>query len=275
MTISTTVSYFLFPIITLIVLLAFSLLFKRAPRGIKRGILFTIALLNVAQHLLKSALYPHLWGTGFTYRNTAYNMCAFLILATPIVYASHSQAWKDFSVYLGTAASTLAMLFPYWFWLDGETDSWEILRFYVCHSLLFLSSILPVALGVHRVSLRSWWKVGLLFFLSIILIVFNDILMIALGLCENGTLETLYPTLTWLNPVWVMAPPPQFTWIADFIAPITPNLFFHNGQFVPLLWYAIPLYVLISLGALFFGLIAHRKEKRQKDRPTVIRGESV
>ena len=50
----------------------------------KKLVVLGIMLLNVFQHLFKSLLYPQYEGFGFNALNTAYNMCALLILLSPI-----------------------------------------------------------------------------------------------------------------------------------------------------------------------------------------------
>ena len=150
----------------------FFLLRKRRP-AIQKLALLILMLLNIGQHLAKSIVWPHLWGTGFSLINTAYNVCAFLILLSPFALLSKSQGLKDFMTYVGTCGPLLAITVPYWF-TGQDLLQWEVARFYVCHDLLIATSVLPALLGLHRPSYKSFWKIPLLFFLMLILILFND-----------------------------------------------------------------------------------------------------
>ena len=98
-----TVYYFSFPyffyiLVAAAVVVGLYYLFKDKSDFAKKILVFSIMMVNLLQHLLKSYIYPHMWGQGFTGVNTAYNMCAFLIIATPFVFMFGSELWKNFIV---------------------------------------------------------------------------------------------------------------------------------------------------------------------------------
>ena len=226
--------------------------FKNKSEKAKRRLLLALMIFNFLQHILKSFIYPHLWGEGFTGLNTAYNMCAFLILSTPFIYLFGSELWKNFIVYLGTASGAVAILVPYWFTVD-TAFTWEAIRFYLCHILLILTSILPLLFGIYKINWRKCWRLPFLFFLALIIIVFNEIICFVTGLFDGGS--DLFAYLKSVNPCWTFGPFESFEWVGDFIAPFTPDVFLPSvaGDYVPILWFALPLYFVIAGGALAFG----------------------
>lgn len=253
-------SYFLCLAIVVLFLVGVFFLFRKSSQRTKKAVLLVLMLLNVGQHLLKCFVWPHLYGTGFGLSNTAYNVCATLILASPFVLFFGKGAIRDAMVYIGTAGPMLAMVVPYWF--QGQPlFQWEVLRFYFCHVLLVATSLLPALWGVYRLSYKRALLVPLFFFLVLIVIVLNHIICYALGLWGEGT--DLFAGLYELNPCWLMhpAPPAGFEWAQAALEALTPSVFLGNGTrpYTPLLWYFIPMYLLLSLVAFLLGILFDRK----------------
>lgn len=238
--------YFLYLFLVFIFTAVIGLIFRKRSERAKKAIVLTLALLNVLQHFFKQYLYPHLWGNGFDYTNTVYNVCSFFIVATPFILLSKSGTWKDFITYAGSSAGLITMLVPHWY-VGGSPFRSEILQFYVYHGLLFCTSLLPVILGLHKISWRNFWKIGIVFYLCNILVLFNNIIVI----CIQGQADNLYAVLTEQNPLWMFAPPPEegFAFFAELVAALSPKIFFDpaNGVCVPILWSAVPLYLVITL----------------------------
>lgn len=237
------------------------LLFRKCSNRTKKIVLLVMMLINIGQHLLKSFVWPHLWGHGFTYSNTCYNVCASLILVSPFVFFFGKGAMRDALVYIGTFGPLLAIVVPFWF--DGHNlFEWEVLRFYVCHVLLVATSILPALWGLTKLSYKSFAAVPLCFFALLILIIFNAIVCVTLGLVGNGT-ASLFDTLYSLNPCWVMhpAPPKGFEWAGAALEVFSPPIFLGNAErpYTPLLWYAIPMYLLIAILTFLIGILVDRK----------------
>ncbi len=259
-------SYILFPIgiAALVVGLYFAL--KKAPDRVKRLGVLLIMLLNVMQHFLKSSLYPHLLGNGFTYVNTAYNVCAFLILVSPLALFFGSRPFKDFVFSTGIIAGVLTMIYPVWF-LGKEVLLAEVARFYICHGLLLLSSLLVYLLGIRQVERKSWRRYGVYFLLMLAAVYLNTVFCIYLGLVPGSGPDTLHETMVRIDQFWMMGPNNGFEWLARLLDPITPDVLFHGDEFVPILWYAVPLYLSFSLISLavfsFFEWLQKRKEGRR------------
>ncbi len=258
-------AYFICLLLAAAFIVAMYFLLRKAPMKIKKMTLLLLMLVNIFQHLGKGMVWPHLFGTGFGHINTAYNVCAFLILLSPFALFSKNSALKDFMTYVGTIGPSLAIIVPYWF--QGQNVfTWEAARFYFCHNLLIATSILPALLGMSKPNYKNFWKISLLFFLMLILIVFNDIVCVSLGWLGNGT-ETLFEALYSANPCMVMHPalPNGFGFVLDLIRAFTPAAFWGSAEkpFVPLLWYAIPVFLAIALLAFLFGILFDGKRFRE------------
>lgn len=225
------------------------LLRGRSPR-LKDGVILALMLLNVFQHLFKFVVWPHMWGERFGLVETAYNMCAFLILASPILYLLKG-AWRDFLTYVGTAAGFLALLLPVWH--IGIVPGWDYVRFCTCHILLLVTSLLPVLLGRHTLSFRHFWKMGLCFLVSVT-VIFLDQLVVRSILMETEDVGEIYRVIYEANNVWMMHPPTgTFGWVADIIAFFTPRFFIEGAYAAPILWYAFPLWLGFTLLGFFVG----------------------
>lgn len=197
-----------------------------------------------------------MWGQGFTGLNTAYNMCAFLIIATPFIYLFGSELWKNFIVYVGGAAGICAILFPSTYWFGVENAfGWEAIRFYCCHILLVITSILPALFGMYKINWRKCFKIPILFFVALIIIIFNLIVCYITGLFDGG--NDLLAFLRNNNPLGIFGPIQGYEWVGNIAAVFTPDILLKSdsGEYIPVLWYAIPIYVSICSGVIGFGAI--------------------
>lgn len=254
--------YIFCPLLVVAGLVGLFFLLRNRSQRTKWIVIAVITWVNVAQHLLKSVLYPHLWGTGFSFLNTANNVCAFLVLLMPFMGRWGSQAQKDFIYTTGFAAGLSAMLFPACF-VNQTLPGWELFRFYFCHGLLLYSAALPLLLGIHRISWKSWYKFAPQFVLMLALVLLDNILCIYMGITPGATPENMNLVLWGQNPLWMMGPPEGFEWMAALLEPFTPDVFLRAGHYVPILWYAWPLFIPMSLAALGLFALVDRKRFRE------------
>lgn len=251
-------AYFLFIGCAVIGVAVLALILKRFSLRVQKGVILAIALINLFQHLFKFIVYPNYWGTGFNYVNTAYNMCALLIITEPFAILSKKQSWKDFMYCAGCIAGLLPLLLPTWF-IGKSVVSWEFFRFYVCHVLLFFSSALPFILKHHRLGWKNWYKYPAYFTLYLVIILLDLIFAVYLGLVDGASPETLHQTLYNNNPLWMMHPSSEFAWVEKILDPITPDAFFSDGYYVPILWYLYPMCILIAVIGFILGAVTDRK----------------
>lgn len=247
------------------------LLMRKRREKTCRAVILAIMLVNLFQHLFKSVIYPQYRGDGFTAISTAYNMCAALIILSPLAFLSGSRLLKNFVYVTGTLAGAAAIAVPYWYigW-DVSRLGWEYTRFYLCHALLFLSSMLPLLLGLHKPSCKEFWHVPTGFLLALCLILINDVVCIAIGIYHGADVDTFFQSMQRINPCGLMGPPKELPWLAKLVKVFSPDVFMAEnptGQYVPILWYAIPLFVGMSLiSAVLFWLLDRKNVATARKR---------
>ena len=64
----------------------------------------------------------------------------------------------------------------------------------------------------------------------------------------------------------MMGPKESFSWLVDIIKYLSPSVFMGNnasGQYAPILWYAIPLYIGISIISFVVFILVDRKHFKE------------
>lgn len=243
-------------------------LLRRCGGKTQRTVVLILMIANTAQHFLKPLIYPQYWGMGFSSLVSAYNMCAVLIISSPAVLLWGGRFAKNFVFFVGSVAGIAAIAVPFWYiGMDVSELGWDYARFYICHALLFITSLMPLILKLHRPKWHEFWQVGLGFFLALGIILLNDCIFIRLGLYPGTDSADVYGSLLRLNPCGVMAPPQGLPWLEGIVRFFTPDIFWG----IPFLWYAIPLYLGISLLALGLFRLADPTGLRLKRRKKVHR----
>lgn len=227
-------------------------LLRGKSRKTQKTVILTIMALNIFQHLFKTLIYPQYAGLGFTSLSTAYNMCATLILISPFAMLISFKPLKDFVFYIGSVAGLAVLLVPYWSIGKAIFDP-EFLRSFICHAMLFISSILPLLLGLHKPHYKCAFMLGVCFLAVILIIILNDAVCILLGIYPGVEGMTVSDALYRISPVWSFGAPEEFSWVLRVVDVFSPDAFTGNDgktPLVPLLWYAMPLYLGITLIAL-------------------------
>lgn len=236
---------------------------RRCSLKIQRLVILGFMLLNILQHFLKPHLYPHYAGMGFSHLQTAYNVCAFLIIISPAVFMWGNRLLRNFLYLIGTVAGMGTIVFPVWYiGMDVSALGWDYARFYTCHGLLFMSSLLPLLLNHHKPSYKEFWHVGLGFLLTLVFVLANNVIFISAGLYAGADIHNIYGSLWIDNPCMLMGPPDSLSWLTDVVRIFTPSVFLRNnttGTFAPILWYALPVYLAISIVTAFIFAAIDRK----------------
>lgn len=237
----------------------------------QRIVILCIMLLNVFQHFMKPFIYPLYANTGFSHVVTAYNVCAFMIIISPAVYLWGNRLLRNFLCIVGTAAGIGTIIFPVWYIGTDVSDLWpSYVRYYICHGLLFLSSLLTMLLNHHRPSYKEFWHVGLGFLMDLFVVLVNNVIFISAGLYLQADSQDIYGSLWIDNPCLLMGPSEALSWIADISRIFTPDVFLGNnpaGRYAPILWYAVPVYLGISIICmLLFCAIDHKNFSADLDR---------
>lgn len=251
-------AYFLNLFVAALLVIAVYFALKNAAPQTQDAVLFALAAVNVAQHLFKPFVWPHLRGTEFTFIQTAYNVCAFLILATPFTYLLKSPSFRQFVWSVGSAAGVLPLLAPQWF-LGQTPFQWEFCRSFFCHVLLLITSFLPFLLRKIRLSEKYALPSALSFFAMLFLIFLDNIICIQTGLLPRGAEETLWEAMLRVNPFWMMGPSPAFAAAGKFLAGFSFGVTCGSLPYVPILWYFLPIFSPVYLASALIGRLCDRK----------------
>ena len=242
--------HILYMILPFALLVGLWFLLRNKSKTVQKAVVFSLALLNLLQHLLKIYVYPQYWGEPFGARSTAYNMCAFLIMASPFIFLIGSELWQNFITYVGSVAGCISIFVTYWMSEPIE----EQLRFVICHALLFLTSCLPALLGIYKINWRKCLRLPFVFYGCLMVLIVNDIITYSLGIVGDVGSLTLHEFLLRENPCWAMGAPEGYPFVEKIVGFFTPSAF--SG--IPILWYAIPLFLLMTFGALGLGALFDR-----------------
>lgn len=234
--------------------LALGLWWSFRTRQVGQKVILALMLVNTFQHFCKCLIWPQHMGEGFTAFSTAYNVCAVLIIASPGVFLWGTQGMRDFLCLVGTVAGLGAIAVPVWFiGKDLGQYVWSYARFYFCHCVLFLTSVMPLVMRWHRPQPQGFWKVGLYFLLTLWIVLINDIVFIVMGIYPGADARDLYGSLVRINPFSIMGPHPGTPWAGKLVQYLSPGVLVGRnpaGLYVPVLWYALPLYGGITAVAL-------------------------
>ncbi len=226
----------------------FYLLTKKATVSKQNSVVFLLAMLNLLQHFFKPFVWRHLYGTGFTHIETAYNVCAFLIIATPFFLCLNYAPLRQFLSPVGTAAGILPLLIPQWF-IGHTVFEWEFIRGFVCHTLLLTTSLLPVLLRHVRFRNMNVLFTGIAFFGMLGVVFADNLVCILVGAVPGAEANGVWESMLRLNPLWMMRPPQNFTSLSSILEFFSFGVRLKHLEYVPVLWYFVPLFSVITLAA--------------------------
>lgn len=160
------------------VFLCFLILRLQSP-GVQRGIILTIMIANIIQHIFKVYVYYPLYHGKFDVAYSFFcNICGAEILLSPLIFLGKSKWLKDSLFFLGILSPLVSLGFITVTY-GISIFSLEYIRYFIAHTLLLTTSVLPVLLGLHTVNLRSCWAVGFLFFFLEALVFADEMLITA------------------------------------------------------------------------------------------------
>ncbi|MDF2699581.1 MAG: hypothetical protein K0Q49_1137 [Haloplasmataceae bacterium] len=129
--------------------------------------------------------------------------------------------------------------------------TFDVLRYYYAHLIIFLAPCLMVITKQHQLSYRRILKVPFVFFGVLIIILFNEVVLIAIGLLNSDINTLLNPNIR--NTALIFGFPDAYSKFDWLIQIFVPKLFRtipfgeSAGQemFWPVIWQVIPAYQLI------------------------------
>lgn len=186
--------YFVTLIITaLIVIGLYFLLRKKSSKTIKI-VISCLLFFNLAVHFTKFFIEPYSSNPEILARDIWFiNICGISVLTFPFIYLSKSDTAKDFMFYLGVISGFLALIYPTE--ALNKTISLDVIRFYICHIIIFVAPLLMVLTKNHKLNYKRVWKMPFCMLCVLLLIVVMQIIQSELGyvaLRNNNFLDPNY-----------------------------------------------------------------------------------
>lgn len=245
--------YFLYMIIS-IILIVISLLFinKFNPKVQKR-IIFCILLSGFIVNIIKIFTEKYFNDLPSSLRKITFeNICAVSTIIFPFVFLSKNQKWKDYLYCFGIFGGAGCILFPNPV-IGEKAFAFDTFRCYYCHLVLILGALLMVKCGFHKLNYHKLWKVPFTFFTVLCIILLNEILLMSIGFVEPDI--NLFFDRSYRNSSFIFGPTPAFDKIKPIIDIFVPRIFRIvqfgplKGEeiYLPIIWMLLPATLIIYL----------------------------
>ena len=233
------------------VYLALYFALKNKSEKTKKITLFSLLAFALALHFLKCFFPPYSVDKDRLYRDIFFiNICGANIFLFPFIFLSKNKTAKDYMFYIGVLSGVLSVLLP----LEpinkaDQSAEWlDVVRFYIHHALLWIVPLLTVTLGLHKLSWKRVWQVPGCLLITMLFIMFNQILQSELGfvpLRGDQLLEIWYK-----NSSYIWGPDDS---IGYLIARFCPEVFktIPVGEFAgqtkywPWVWLVVPAHLIL------------------------------
>ena len=237
--------YFIYPVLCLGAFFGLYFGLKNAGKKTQYWVLFGITLFNFALHFLKLAFPPYVQDLPASVREVAFeNICAVSTLVFPLLFLSKKPVLLDYMFYIGVVSGIASMFAPMNI-IGLNVYDFETIRFYICHGSLWTVPLLMVIFGLHKLDYHRIWKMPFLYYMCLLIILFNEVILNVTGWVGDGTMESFLST-EYRNSAFIFGPPANMEGVAQFLLVLTPS-FFKPGKYIdfymPILWEVIPVYI--------------------------------
>ena len=261
--------YFLFIIIAIIICLSLYFILRNKTKKTKYIILLVIAFLNLGLHFAKLMFSPYKEDLPYSIRKvTGENICAFTTIVIPfILLFRKGEIIKNYFFFISFFGGLGALLVPTEA-LGKYPFTFDIIRFYLCHTVLLIIPILLSALDLFRPNLKVLIYMPLMFIIVETLIFLNEFILYKVGYISQDL--TSFFSANERNSSLIFGPIKEMKSFEFIFRVFVPDIFkinFFNfpvdGTFyMPVIWLIIPAYIYISLGYFVICLIFNNKETR-------------
>ena len=244
------------------VLILFCLLLKNRNESAQKKILLVIAFANLALHFLKLLIPQYKDDMPISIRKVTFeNICATTTIMMPFVLLSNNKVMKDYIVYMGILGGLAALIYPTEAF-NRELTNLDVIRFYICHIVLFIVPFCLVFFGLHKLETQRVLCFPLIFLLVECLILANEIILMEAGFVDLRGNDFL--TYNYRNSNFIFGPTEDLKELSDkLVDPLVPKIFktvgagAHAGaeKYLPVVWLAVPCFVYFTLIGYLFCFI--------------------
>lgn len=228
-------------------------LFRNKSEKAKKNLLVGLLLANLLLHFLKAFFPPYSNGTFGSefHKFTFENVCAVSTMVTPFIYLFVKKESKIFDFFIsilffGGLLGILLATEP----VRDTCTLFDLIRYFTCHGILFIVSVLTPALNFHKPKLKDCWilVVGLLAYESLIFC--NEIILYLTKLIGDERVNSwdVFFDSNLNNSAFTFGPTPDMGIITKICFAITPDFMevMHNGYLScwPVIWTVFPAVIL-------------------------------
>lgn len=244
--------YFIMIFLAIILLVFFSIWLKNKSQKFTKIVISIIFFSSFIMHFLKLVFPPYNTDPLAFRKVTAENICALSTLTFPFIFLlAKSLVLKDYMFYFGVMSGVVALLFPIE-QLNNDFFRFETIRFYFAHIVLIIGPYLMVYTNHHQLNYRRIYKVPLVFFAVLGIIVVNEVILTEIGLVPLRGSD-LFDPKGYRNFSMIFGVVPELGFTEEFLRLLTPKVFLKipfgeyagRDKYWPLIWLVVPTYILI------------------------------
>jgi len=258
--------YFLYIALALTLLGGLYFLLRNKSKRTVSLVLFGILFASFILHFVKLTFDEYQrWMPRAIMTVTPENICAVSVLAFPWFFISAKKLLKDYMFYFGILSGLGATIVPVDIIGRGAFEL-EVIRFYFAHIIIWVVPLLMVMLKLHTLEYKRIFKIPLIFYIVLCVILANEVMLTGAGFIH---IDYLFSS-EFRNAAMIFGPNPDIDPIGRLFLAVTPKLFQTvpigpnaGAEFYwPVIWLMIPGYIYFCAFALMINIpIQYKKIK--------------
>lgn len=246
--------YFLYVGIALVYFFVLFFCLKNKDKKVQHTTLVVILFLNLALHFLKQFFEPYRSNFPTSLRRSTFeNICAVSTMLFPFIYLGKKQnVLHDYVFFIGLCGGFGALFYPTEA-IGHAAFSFDVIRFYICHTQLVAIPLLAAVLGIYRPRIKKIWAIPLLFLAQETIICLNEYFLVGVGLVDCEPSQLL--DRGYRNTSMVFGLMPSFDALKGMIDALVPAFFrtdafnLNGGKdfYFPVLWMILPVFVFFPI----------------------------
>lgn len=246
--------YFIYLGIFLLLTVSIGFLLKGKSQNKQYKILLILAFINLAIHFMKLLLPKYSNDLPISFRKVTFeNICAVSTLIYPFILLWKNKYAKDYMFYMGVLSGLASMIYPAEA-LGREAFDLDVVRFYICHMLIFIIPFYMGFYGIHTLDIKRVFFVPISFFIVLGIILINEIILMEAGFVDMRGDD--FMNYNYRNSNFIFGPTYNLEKLSDVLLDwMVPKPFKtvmvgpHAGEskYMPILWLVVPCFVYIPI----------------------------
>lgn len=238
----------------------------------QRRVLLMISFISFAIHFLKLLIPKYADYFPVSIRKVTFeNICAVNTLIFPFILLGKNKHLKDYMVYFGIISGLASLIYPTEA-IGKNLLELDVIRFYLCHMIIFIVPFLMAFLGVHKLDIKRIWATPIVFLVVLCIILVNEIVLIEMGFVDMRNGDFLNPN--YRNNSFVFGPTSEFKDFSskffDWMIPkpfktVMVGEYAQQVKYAPVLWLLVPSFVyFVPMSAIIYFIFVKILKKGDK-----------